>query len=164
MLANRLAAGMKAAWEATNKVPISSVDLEYHVRPTALPLRRADNLEALRGVVTSEKSSPSSKQSAAYHLSWTSRCLAGHKIDLTALRLGPAWVLHMPGELFIEYQLAAQKIRPESAVCMAAYGDLAPGYIGTAHAYEQGGYEPRASRVSPAVEKVLLDAIGELLK
>ena len=29
----------------------------------------------------------------------------------------------MPGELFVEYQLAAQKMRPDHFVCMAAYAD-----------------------------------------
>ena len=47
----------------------------------------------------------------------------------------------MPGELFIEYQLAAEKMRPDATVCMAAYGDYGPGYIGTEIAYTQGGYE-----------------------
>jgi len=57
-------------------------------------------------------------------------------------------VLHMPGELFVEYQLAAQRMRPNDTVCMAAYGDYGPGYIGTQIAYTQGGYEtsPRASQ------------------
>ena len=29
----------------------------------------------------------------------------------------------MPGELFVEYQLAAQQMRPNDFVAMAAYGD-----------------------------------------
>ena len=38
----------------------------------------------------------------------------------------------MPGELFIEYQLAAQQMAQDGAeVMMAAYGDYGPGYIGT---------------------------------
>ena len=67
----------------------------------------------------------------------------------------------MPGELFVEYQLAAQKMRPDLFVTMAAYGDYGPGYIGTAIAYEQGGYEtlPTSSFVSPRVETVLVDAM-----
>ena len=75
-------------------------------------------------------------------------------------------VLHLPGELFVEYQLAAQKLRPDLFVAMAAYGDYAPGYIGTEVAYPQGGYEtgPRASLVAPSVEGVLMDAIKKLLK
>jgi hypothetical protein len=71
----------------------------------------------------------------------------------------------MPGELFVEYQLAAQKMRPDLFVAMAAYGDYAPGYIGTEIAYGQGGYETsdRASRVAPHVEGVLMAAMETLL-
>lgn len=107
----------------------------------------------------------------------------GHKITIGRLRLEkPASsgsptegegalgidLLQMPGELFIEYQLAAQKMRPDSFVCMAAYGDYGPGYIGTSDAYGQGGYETGfsipVSRVSPRVEAVLVGAMQELLK
>ena len=56
-------------------------------------------------------------------------------------------------------------MRPDLHVAMAAYGDYGPAYIGTAEAYEQGGYEtsPRASYVAPSVEKVLTDAMRKLL-
>jgi hypothetical protein len=70
----------------------------------------------------------------------------------------------MPGELFVEYQLAAQEMLPDNTVCMAAYGDYGPGYIGTAVAYPQGGYETSiVSRVAPEVEEVLMTALRELL-
>jgi hypothetical protein len=76
-----------------------------------------------------------------------------------------ARVLHMPGELLIGYQLAAQKLRPDLFVAMAAYGDYAPGYIAMEIAYGQGGYEasPRASKVAPSVEGVLMGAVQKLL-
>ena len=72
----------------------------------------------------------------------------------------------MPGELFVEFQLAAAKLRPHDHVCLAAYGDYGPGYIGTEIAYSQGGYEtsPRASRVAPEVESVIMDGLRKLLK
>ena len=75
-------------------------------------------------------------------------------------------MLHLPGELFVEYQLAAQKLRPDLFVAMAAYGDYGPGYIGTEIAYPQGGYEtgPTASLVAPKVEGVLMDVIERLLR
>ena len=70
----------------------------------------------------------------------------------------------MPGELFVEYQIAAQQMRPGDFIAMAAYGDYGPGYIGTEVAYTQGGYETGiVSRVAPTVEKVLMEAIRELL-
>jgi hypothetical protein len=72
----------------------------------------------------------------------------------------------MPGELFVEYELAAKQMRRDLFVAMAAYGDYGSGYIGTAVAYEQGGYEtgPRASHVAPGVEAVLMGGLRELLR
>ncbi len=71
----------------------------------------------------------------------------------------------MPGELFVEYQLAAQRMLPAAMVCMAAYGDDGCGYIGTEIAYSQGGYETtKVSQVAPQVEKVLMDGMKALLE
>jgi len=49
---------------------------------------------------------------------------------------------------------------------MAAYGDYGPGYIGTAAAYGQGGYEVQltSSFVGPEAEEPLLEAIRTLLE
>jgi len=56
-------------------------------------------------------------------------------------------------------------MRPETFVAMAAYGDYSPGYICAKSQYGQGGYEdsPRASKVAPEVEDVLLPAMRKLL-
>ena len=56
----------------------------------------------------------------ARKLTWLRLAKAGRQIDLSCLRIGPARVLHMPGELFVEYQLAAQKMQPDAFVCTAA--------------------------------------------
>ena len=103
---------------------------------------------------------------AASELIWLRRCHAGETIDVSCLRLGKARVLQLPGELFVEYQLAAQRLRPDLFVAMAAYGDYGPGYIGTEEAYPQGGYEtgPHASLVAPSVEHSLMDVINRLVK
>jgi hypothetical protein len=99
--------------------------------------------------------------SAATDLAWVRSPRAG----LERLRLGPATILYMPGELFVEYQLAAQQLEPGRFVAMAAYGEYGPGYIGTAVAYSQGGYETGpVSRVSPEAEEVLTQAIRELMR
>ena len=90
---------------------------------------------------------------------------AGHAIDIACLRVGDSRVLHLPGELFVEYQLAAKDLRPDLHVAMAAYGDYGPGYIGTTVAYLEGGYETSsgASNVGPEAEQVLMDAVRRLL-
>ena len=57
-------------------------------------------------------------------------------------------------------------MRPDLFVAMAAYGEYAPGYICMKEHYQQGGYEdsPRASKVAPEVEDVLLPAMKKLLE
>ena len=80
--------------------------------------------------------------------------------------MGKGDLLHLPGELFVEYQLAAQERKSDGFVSLAAYGDGGPGYIGTEISYAEGGYEtqPSSTNVAPEVEGVLLEAIGQLLK
>ena len=71
------------------------------------------------------------------------------------------FVLHLPGEPFVEYQLAAQKMRPDAVVCVAGYGDDGRGYIPTAKAYLEGGYEPTVALAGPDSEAILLEGDGE---
>jgi hypothetical protein len=165
IFARRLTEAMRKAWEATTRVPICADDVTWRVRPVSLPPRKSLDEDKLREKLANTKLKRQARIFAARDLAWLHRLRAGHRIDLTCLQLGPAYVLHMPGELFVEYQLAAQAVRPNAMVCMAAYGDLGPGYICTKIAYSQGGYESGpVSRVAPSVEGVLMEAIRELLK
>jgi hypothetical protein len=164
-LAGRLAKGMKEAFAAVKRVPVKAADVEWRVTRAALPLSKLYSVKELEARVADAKLSEKERLRAARNLVWARRCEAGEKLDITCLRVGPAYVLHMPGELFVEYQLAAQKMRPDSPVMMAAYGDYGPGYIGTAISYTQGGYETGpVSRVGPGSEEALMRAICELLK
>jgi hypothetical protein len=161
-LALRMATGMKAAFEATNKQAISSDDIRWRSLPVNLPAA-SHLIEALSQ--DRSKNPPGDHWSAAA-LVFAKRMQEGHTIDIGCLKIGPVRVLHMPGELFVEYQLAAKSMRPELKVMMAAYGDYGPMYIGTARAYKEGGYEtsPRASSVAPDVEEVLTKALRDLLR
>jgi hypothetical protein len=163
VLGQRLADGMKRAWEATEKFPITDRDVGWEIEPVAIPAASYLTVPELEKLVRS--AGADAVNGAAARLVWVRRCEAGHKIDLTCLRLGKARILHMPGELFVEYQLAAKKLRPDLFVAMAAYGDYGPGYIGTTIGYDQGGYETstRASNVAPGVEPILMDGIRKLL-
>ena len=97
-------------------------------------------------------------------LVWLKRCQAGKQIDARCLSLGCARILFLPGEPFVEYQLAAKATRPDLFVAVAGYGDYAPGYICTSIAYQEGGYESgQASGVTSEAESVLLKAIRKLL-
>ena len=162
VLAERLAHGMELAWKDTVKTPVQPGSVDWRAIRVTLPVsERLRDLDKLRETLNDSKAQIAARRRAATDLVWASN----PQTALSRLRLGPAVVLYMPGELFVEYQLAAQQVKPDRFVAMAAYGEYGPGYIGTAVAYSQGGYETGpVSRVSPDVEPVLQKAIRELLK
>jgi hypothetical protein len=162
-LALRLADGMQRAWNATTKTPLTADQVDWRTLPVALPLAPWLDEAKLR---TDLKLPAPASILAADKLAWIERVRSGRKIDLGLLRLGQIGVIHMPGELFVEYQLAAKQMRPDLHIAMAAYGEYAPAYIGTERAYGEGGYEtaPRSSNVAPSVEGVLMEGMRKLLE
>ena len=164
VLAQRLADGMKRAWDATRREPIQFGDLHWTVNPVALPPGR--HLYKIRESLAKNNELLLESSDNARQMAWLSRSEAGKKFELACLTLNKARLLFMPGELFVEYQLAAKSVRPDLFVAMAAYGDIGSGYIGTKEAYPKGGYEvsERASFVAPEVEEVLMEAIQQLLQ
>jgi hypothetical protein len=165
ILAERLADGMRRAWESVERHPIAAEEVRWDSEYVALPPAAHLSKDELQARLKARDAAFFLTGGAA-KLAWLRRCQSGHRIDVSCLSLGPARILHLPGELFVEYQLAAKAMRPDLFVAMAAYGDYGPGYIGTAVAYEEGGYEtqPASSNVAPAVEQVLMDAMRRLLK
>lgn len=165
VLADRVAAGMERAWDATTKYTISATDLAWNTTDVLLPIAEHLREEELLAKINNSELPANDRWYAAKDLAWLRRCRDNDPIQVSGLRLGQAQILHLPGELFVEYQLAAQKLSPQDFVALAAYGDYAPGYIGTEIAYGQGGYETsqRASKVAPQVEQVLMQAMQKLL-
>lgn len=163
ILAERLADGMKRAWDATKREAITANDVDWILEPVSLP--PAKYLYKMQEDLVKDNSLLLKNSENARKMAWLRRYEAGKKIDIACLKLKNARILHMPGELFVEYQLAAKAERSDLFVAMAAYGDMGPGYIGTAVSYEKGGYEVSelASNVAPAVENVLMKAIRVLL-
>jgi hypothetical protein len=164
ILAQKLADGMKRAWENTQRTPVLPGDIAWSTVPVSLPPAPWLNRETLEQSLKTQED-PAAILGAATKLAWVRRCEAGVPLDIACLSLGRARILHMPGELFVEYQLAAKALRPDLFIAMAAYGNYGTGYIGTQHAYEEGGYETsdRASNVAPETEIILLDSIKRLL-
>jgi hypothetical protein len=166
VLATRLAAGMREAFATAERRPLMAADVGWTTTEVLLEpaahLSREPLVAAVRGQAADRGTFGRPEQ-----LAWLVR--AGEEripILVTCLRVGSVRMLHLPGELFVEYQLAAQKMRPDLAVMVAAYGNLGPAYIGTAAAYAQGGYEmePTSSFVDARAEPVLLAALQTLLE
>ena len=165
LLAQRLARGMELAWKTQHRSPLTTRDVAWKVEPVRLPVRATLTEEGLKANIKDKSLAIKKRLRAARDLSFVQRMNNGHRIPLSCLRLGDAHIVHMPGELFVEYQLQVQQMAPGKFIAMAAYGDYGPGYIGTRIAYGQGGYETGAvSRVAPEVENVLLNGARKLLK
>jgi hypothetical protein len=162
VLRDRVHAGMVAAWKATERLPVAG--WRWRVESVKLPPRTEPSFgeEQSTKDLNDPKQTKARRNNAAFQLAWLKR--KDVPIEITALDFGPkATTLHLPGEAFVEYQLAAHKLRPGSAVCVASYGDDGPGYIPTAAAYLQGGYEPTVALSGPGSEAILLKAIAKVL-
>ena len=159
-LAERLANGMKRAWEDTQKEEISAKDISWASEPLRLPIAQsAIDLEKQL-----KDHNPIYLANNVYKLVLSKRQAAGKYIPLSCLSVGKARILHLPGEPLIAFQLAAKKMRTDLFVAVAGYGDYGPGYVNTDKAYEEGGYEAGpASGLNPGTEAVLMAAMEKLL-
>src|SRR5690606_2023760 len=105
------------------------------------PPNESLDAEALEKQIGNRQNRVVNRNRPSYMLAYLQRYERKQPIILSALHVGPATMLHLPAESFIEYQLKAQKLAPERFVATAAYGDGGPWYIPTEDAYPQGGYE-----------------------
>jgi hypothetical protein len=118
------------------------------------------SLEENLKLVADSKETKVKRNIAALKLAWLQR--REQTVNISCLDLGVASILNLPGEAFIEYQLAAQEMRPDLFVCVASYGDGGPGYIPTDKAFAEGGYEPTGA-FAPPNEGLLISTISKLL-
>jgi hypothetical protein len=163
VLRDRIHAGMAAAWKATKKTEVKEFDWRFE--PVKLPPRKEASFGAEEStkVLNDPKATDARRNNAAYQLAWLKR--KDTPIEVNCLDFGGSVLnLFLPGESFVEYQLAAQKMRPDVVVNVASYGDDGPGYIPTAKAYLEGGYEPTVALSGPESEDILLAAMRKLLK
>ncbi len=164
VLAERLYQAMAAAWKDTKRHPLKTV--RFHSTPVRLDPRDGPGftVEDLRKKLTTE-TKPFQQCLAALALSWRKRADAGHRIELPLLDLGAAQLIVLPGEAYVEYQLAAQRARPDSFVLVAGYGEGATGYIPTEkHFAEKDPNLGDWCWVAPGCEARLLAAIRQALQ
>jgi len=117
---------------------------------------------------------------AAYEVVWLRRARPGsdgweaNPLLASSLTLNDAVLLCLPGELFVEYQLHAQSLRPDAFVATAAYADNGLWYVPTASEYPKGGYEAGVTFAADrdgagaktgceALEVEFVRAIGDLM-
>lgn len=164
VLAERLYQGMLAAWKATKRQQLRQVD--FRAAKLRLPARDTGDfaIEAMQSTLANTNATRWKRISAALGLSWRQRVDGDKPIDVPCLDFNGGSVLFaiLPAESFVGYQLAAQRLRPDSCVMVAGFGDGAPGYIPTDQCWRDG-YADDYCWVQPMTEKTIMEALAEAM-
>jgi neutral ceramidase len=133
-------AGRDLGCAAVKAADRSLVREEFTKRPAVYPIRCARKTIAVPSIKKGE----------------TVQC------ELQAMKVGPYLFLTLPGEPFVEYGFRLEKAIADRAIpIVVGYANGNIGYICTAKAHKEGGYEPNNSMSGPEAEEVL---IAESLK
>ncbi len=159
VLTERLYKAMEESVSATRWEPVETI--VWKTVSVKLPPRKEPTTEKLQRILEDPKAPILTRINVAAQQAYAER--ADRPIEIALLQIGPARVLHLPGECMIEFQLYAQSLVPDQFLAVAAYGDDGPGYICTEASFKEGGYEPSASKVAPESEHILKEAIRTLL-
>ena len=100
------------------------------------------------------------KQRAEYHASQPDR----FQQEIICVRIGPALITSGPGEMFTQLGLDFKAAFPDAYGMMANLSNGYLGYVPTAKAFEEGGYEPRSTRLKPGTGEAIVEAGIELGK
>ena len=160
-LYERLRAAMKASADSTQYVPAAPVVLRS--APLALT-PRSDGPWAqaeLDAQLANADAHPNARSCAAMFIAFRNR--ANVPLELSSMQMGDLFILNLPGEVAVEFQLFAQELRPDKFVAVAAYADCGPAYINLEKFTAEGGYEPTASHAIPQSEQPMREAIGKLV-
>ncbi len=163
-LVERLDRGMRQSLASVTPHPVDSFD--WRTVPVRFGSRREPSFSSdqCRKVLADPGSSHSQRLKAAITLAWNQRVADGDRVLLYRLAIGPVQIVHLPGEPFVEYQLAAQKMAPGSFVAVAGFGDCGMSYIGGDRIFtDRGGYEQTWALAGPSEDR-LLRAISALLQ
>jgi hypothetical protein len=164
ILAGRLRQGMVAAWNSTKRYPLRKMD--FRCIPMKLNPRQGPgySVEDFRRTLADPAQTTLKRFDAALGLSWRQRVDFGYHIDVPAIDFGPAQIVQLPAELFVQYQLWAQALRPDSFVMTLGYGECAPGYIPTAKDVSEGWDDHYSWIAFPECEATMRQALAAALK
>jgi hypothetical protein len=169
VLADRLYQGMIEAWKNTIKQPLTSVTFRaaaVRFEPRQSKSYTREDLEKTLSI----EGDAMKHTAAALGLSWLERVekdggSAIIEFPLVDLNNGQVNLLVLPAEIYIEYQLYAQKVNPASFVMTAGFGESAPGYIPIERAWSECDNNLDSwCWVAPGMEDRIKKALDGLLK
>ncbi|MFK5924484.1 MAG: hypothetical protein QM496_20095 [Verrucomicrobiota bacterium] len=164
-LAERLYQAMaRAAKSREDKEVVSPII--WRSKAIDFPLREEPEftLAAQQKILNGSSAASGARAKAALLVAWIARVKTGKPIKASCLSMGKLRLLHLPGEPFVQFQLAAQKSGSGNFVATAALGELGPCYIGEDRIYtDVGGYEQSYAFAGPC-EEMVKKVIARLVK
>ena len=162
VLADRIYQGMVKAWEATEKHAVDS----FIFRNSSIDFSKVTDFsreEEYKTKVSDTHAEFYPRWLGAVGLSWLAILKTGYIVDVPSIDFGFAKIVQLPGEAFIEYQLAAQAMCPDSMVMTLGYGEYGVMYLTTDKAFAEGGCEPPESFATPGIESLVKQALADAL-
>ena len=163
ILTQRLYDGIVASEAKLERVELKSETLAWKTAEVLPPPRSSLHAETIARQISDKSNQVANRNRPAYMLSWLRRVEKQIPIVLSSLHLGHVKLLHLPAEMFVEFQLRAQRLQPDHFVCTAAYGDGGPWYIPVKEEYPNGGYEVSVAFCEPEVDDILTEGIQRIL-
>ncbi len=163
-LTRKLHAAMSAAVAGTQKQEIKTMAFQLAKIPLGARNTIGFTEDELRYRLTHEVRAYG-RAEPAMGLSWYQRVKSGHQVDLPLIDFGSAQLLLLPAESYVEYQLFAQSLKPDSFVMVMGYGECGPGYIPIERAWKERDSNLRDwTWVGPGSQPIMEKAIREVLK
>ncbi len=85
-------------------------------------------------------------------------------IWIQTIKIGDIVLQGIPLEPFIEYGNKIKSLNPNKKIVLSGYANGIHGYLPTAVAYEEGGYETRNTPLSPESEEIIIEACDAEIK
>ena len=85
-------------------------------------------------------------------------------IWIQTIKIGDIVLQGIPLEPFIEYGNKIKSLNPNKKIVLSGYSNGINGYLPTAVAYEEGGYETRNTPLSPESEEIIIEACDSEIK
>jgi len=167
-----LAEAVEAA--GRDAAPTSADDLIMITRTVRLPWEKLPSIQEARASLEAARSRKVPSGPPGRHLEWAESLVAAlehgkmkpyGEVIVQAMRVGDAVFVALPGEVFAEIGLSIRRRAGVEHLFIAAYANTGEiGYIPTAAAFEEGGYEVDVApfyygllRLSPECERILID-------
>ncbi len=163
-LAGRLESAMTEAFRSTRRVPLETFTTRVSEVRFSLPETGPHSVPVMERTLADAAASRGDRLMAALGLSWSRRVGRGQPLEVPSLDLGPAQIVLLPAEAFVEFQLAARQLRPDQFILAPGYGECGPGYIPTERARAEGYVEEHGyCWVAAGAEQKLRHALSEAL-